>query len=621
MLTRLLLVSVLFLGALNYHPAQAPATYPVCAQSPLPLPPDNTTFTYLPLIQSKGAIAGPAVASSLPPCTVYCGLALADDPYRPAGYHTYFADEFDCNQRLPYWTLQSQMTPASYTPPANGYTEVSDGTLKVGVTGPAASFPYLYLIDDRASTYDIPYQAGGRWANRVDWLPDLGDFRIAMRLRFPVERLGEHRIALYMDGHQPSYAGPLLYVGYDYNDQVEAWRGLIVGTDRANSFVDLGEHGYADPYTDWIVVTADFQYSQNRFSLAVDSQTVLTKPLSSFKGYPQAAIRPDILYLGSLALMQEPSLWTNIELDWLRVYAPETLDPPPYGLLAPTLEASPWPGDPATSYSAALPPGPFANTPYWSEDFNQAAMPGYWTRVLNPDPVNAWTEVKNGAVRLRNNGHATATPVWAIFDDLLPLTILSTQAESPLTYLNQRRESSLLFPDGLSSMAVYPRFNWRPNNGNVRYAWRGLQTANGYGVEISNGGHVPYFTGALFYTLQDTTSNNGGGQFIFPGCQEQYFWRLHQLPQYRVPHEQWVIITADYINGTAYLYVNGQLIGWWPESDCSLNWYLKGENATSPDTLFFGNLATGPAGSWSQVSVDWFATFAGLSRPEFLADK
>jgi hypothetical protein len=57
---------------------------------------------------------------------------------------------------------------------------------------------------------------------------------------------------------------------------------------------------------------------------------------------------------------------------------------------------------------------------------------------------------------------------------------------------------------------------------------------------------------------------------------------LHLLPQYRVPPKQWVTITADYINGTAYLYIKSQLMGWWPESDCSMNWYLKGENATSP---------------------------------------
>ena len=168
----------------------------------------------------------------------------------------------------------------------------------------------------------------------------------------------------------------------------------------------------------------------------------------------------------------------------------------------------------------------------------------------------------------------------------------------------------------LGATFEYPRVDWRPNEGNVRYAWRGRQTANGYGVEISNGGHFPYFTGAMFYTLQDTTTGGGQGQFIFPACQEQYFWRLHLLPGYSVPHEQWTTITADYINGTVHLNADGQEIGWWPESDCSLNWYLKGENATSPDVFFFGNPATasGAAGSWSEVFNHWFATFPGLPR-------
>ena len=146
----------------------------------------------------------------------------------------------------------------------------------------------------------------------------------------------------------------------------------------------------------------------------------------------------------------------------------------------------------------------------------------------------------------------------------------------------------------------------------MRFAWRARQTANGYGVEISNGGHFPYFTGAIFYLLQDTTSNEGSGQFIYPGCQEQYFWRLHNLPGYEVPHDDWTLLTVDYVNGTVHPYLDGHEIGWWPESDCSLNWYLKGENATSPDVLFFGNPATGEAGSWSEIFVDWFATFEGL---------
>ena len=73
-----------------------------------------------------------------------------------------------------------------------------------------------------------------------------------------------------------------------------------------------------------------------------------------------------------------------------------------------------------------------------------------------------------------------------------------------------------------------------------------------------------------------------------------------------------MVVTADFVNGTAHLYVDGREVGWWPQSDCSQNTYLQGENATTPDTLFFGNLATAPRGAWSTVSIDWFATFAGL---------
>lgn len=245
-------------------------------------------------------------------------------------------------------------------------------------------------------------------------------------------------------------------------------------------------------------------------------------------------------------------------------------------------------------------------------------MPDYWQLIQNPDPANTWTEVEDSRAALRNNGFATGVPVWAIFDDMLPVDILSEPEagrETPDEY-RQRRGGSPFFPAGdVAGNSTFPRFDWRPNEGNIRYAWRGRQTANGYGVEISNGGHFPYFTGAIFYTLQDTTTF-GGGQFIFPSCQEQYFWRLHLLPGYAVPYNEWTMVTADYINGTVHLYLDGQKIGWWPESDCSLNWYLKGENATSPDVLFFGNPATASqaAGGWSEVFVDWFATFPGLPR-------
>lgn len=616
-------LTLFFYGSNPLISAAAPP-YPVCIQPTLTptttSPADNPTLDhqlYLPVV------FGPP---SLPLCTVYCGLAPLNDPYRPIGYHTYFADEFDCNQMLDYWTRQGQMTTASYTPPATGYVEVSNGSLHVGVPGVDTSFPYLYMVDDSATTYDVPHTT-----RRVDWLPNSDDFRLALRVRFKVDALGEHRIAIYADGHRPNYAGPLFYVGTDYNGQEEAWRGLIVGTDRANSFVDLGDYGYADPYTGWVVVTADFSYNTDTFTLAVDGVPRLTKPLSAFKDYPNAATRPDTLYLGSLALLQDPVPWTDFELDWLRVYAPLAVPEATFGLLTASVEPVPSPVDAPNAFSAALPTGPFANTPHWSEHFSGSEMPTYWQRVYNPDPSSAWTEVGNSQASLKNDGSATGVPVWAIFDDMLPLNILGgleIGRESPADYLRRRGGSPFWTPpptpplegegSQVGAAATYPRFDWRPNQGNIRYAWRGRQTASGYGVEISNGGHFPYFTGAMFYTLQDSSSNDGQGQFIFPGCQEQYFWRLHRLPGYSVPHNEWTIVTADYINGTVHLYVDGQKVGWWPESDCSLNWYLKGENATSPDILFFGNPATAPnaPGGWSEIGLDWFATFPGLARVE-----
>jgi len=600
------------ISMLGGRPAQSVETtsiqaidYPVCIDNApsATLPPSSETpyRTYLPLML-RGEV------HKLPDCSVYCGLLLEDDPYRPDGYHTYFADEFDCNRLLGYWTVQGQMTPASYIPPATGVVSVDNGRLRVAVPGSDVAFPYLYMIDDGATTYDVPHTA-----RRVDWMPETGDFRVAMRVRFNAEVVGEHRISIYADGHDPGWGGPLFYVGTDYGDE-EVWRGLIVGADRGNSFVDLGDQGYADPYTDWVVVTTD--YISDTFTLSVDSTPVITRSLSSFKGYPQAATRPDTLYIGSLALLESPVPWTDVEVDWIRVYAPNSTPPAARGILDATIEEPPNPIDAPTPYSSALPPGPFANTPYWHEDFEGTTIADYWQLIQAPDPTHSWTAVENSYAAILNDGYATGVPVWAIFDDMLPDDILSTSGdvgESPLDYLRRRGGSPFfLDTDGVSTSAQYPRVDWRPNQGNLRLAWRGRQTANGYGVEISNAGHFPYFTGAMFYTLQDTTSDAGGGQFIFPGCQEQYFWRLHRLPGYAVPHEGWTLVTADYINGTVHLYVDGQEVGWWPESDCSLNWYLKGENATSPDVLFFGNPATGEAGPWSEVFIDWFATFTGL---------
>ena len=579
--------------------------YPVCVDdtpsASLPWSHNSPHRTYLPLVL-RGE------SRDLPNCTVYCGLLLEDDPYQLEGHRLYFADEFDCNRLLGYWTVQGQMTPASYTPPATGLVSVANGRLRVAVPGSDIAFPYLYMIDDGATTYDVPHAT-----QRVDWIPETGDFRVAMRVRFNAESVGEHRISIYADGHAPGWGWPLFYAGTDYGHE-EAWRGLIVGADRGNSFADMGELGYTEPYSDWVVVTADS--FGDVFTLSVDSTPVITRSLSTFKGYPQAATRPDSLYIGSLALLESPVPWTDVEVDWIRVYVPDSTPPAPRGLLDALVEEPPKPTDSPTPYSLALPSGPFANTPYWVEDFEGSVMPDYWQLIQNPDPPHSWTVVEESYVAILNDGAATGVPVWAIFDDLLPddiLRVTGEAGESPLDYLRRRGGSPLDVGVGwLRGLVQYPRFDWRPNQGNLRFAWRGRQTANGYGVEISNAGHVPYFTGAIFYTLQDTTSNEGSGQFIFPGCQEQYFWQLHLLPGYHVPHETWTLITADYINGTVHLYVDGQQVGWWPESDCSLNWYLKGENATSPDVLFFGNPARGEAGAWSEVFVDWFATFTGL---------
>jgi hypothetical protein len=198
-------------------------------------------------------------------------------------------------------------------------------------------------------------------------------------------------------------------------------------------------------------VAANFNYSADSFTMSVDGTPLIEKPMSSFKGYPLASIRPDVLYVGSLALLEEAVSWTDIELDWLRVYSRDSTPAAQYGLLAAAIEPSPTPLDPATPYSTMLPAGPFANAPHWVEDFDSAGlMPAGWHQV---------------AIRIR--------PI--------------------------------------------------------------------------------------------------------PGR-------------------------------------------WWPESDCSLNWYLRGENTTAPEVLFFGNPATAREfpSSWSEVHVDWFATFPGLPRVPLL---
>lgn len=128
-----------------------------------------------------------------------------------------------------------------------------------------------------------------------------------------------------------------------------------------------------------------------------------------------------------------------------------------------------------------------------------------------------------------------------------------------------------------------PRVDWLPAGGNFRIALRvrfAVEQLGEHRISIYADGHRSSYAGPLFYVGTDYNDQ------------------------------------VDYINGTVQVYVDGQPGGWWPESDCSLNWYLKGENATSPDVFFFGNpaLARHAPGSWSQVSLDWVVTFVGLPR-------
>lgn len=541
-----------------------------------------------------------------------CTASPAQDPHQPEGWFLYFADEFNCDEVPAHWSVQGAMSAAAYQPPANGYVQVNSGALQVGVVGQDVSFPYLYLVDDSATTYDIPFTE-----RRIDWIPNSGDYRLALRVRFRIESVDDHRISLYADGHTPSYAGPLYYVGADNNRAMEAWRGIILGVDRGNHIVDLGDHGYIDAYAEWIIVTIDHLESEDRLVLSVDGKPLLTTALSTFKHYPYAATRPDVFYLGSLAYLERATGWIDIDLDWLRVYAPSTTPPAQPGIQQAIAEEASTPNDAPNIYSSQLPPGPFANTPHWFEDFDgdSRAMPSNWRLLLDNDPRNSQTNVDASHAVISNNGDATGVPVWGIYDDLRQF--VPPAGRGAARYLDQRStvEESASARALLADPPTY--VDWRPNHGNIRYAWKAKQSAEGYGVEVSNGGHVPYFTGAMFYTLLDTTTA-GRGQFIFPTCQEKYFWRLELLPAYAHLGNMETIVTADYINGTAFFYVDNELIGWWPESDCSLNWYLHGENATTPDLLFFGNPAEDKPGRWSEVSVDWFVTFPGLDGPQLV---
>ena len=122
-------------------------------------------------------------------------------------------------------------------------------------------------------------------------------------------------------------------------------------------------------------------------------------------------------------------------------------------------------------YSAALPAGPFANTPHWSEDFDQPGtsrpMPDYWQLFQEPDPANSWTEVNNSQAALRNNGVAIGVPVWTIFDNMLPPNILSgleQQGESPTDYLQRRGGSPFFHESPCFSSHLRKRFSMRMAN-------------------------------------------------------------------------------------------------------------------------------------------------------------
>jgi len=191
---------------------------------------------------------------------------------------------------------------------------------------------------------------------------------------------------------------------------------LIAGADRGNIFVDMRALGYAEPYIDWVVMTAD--YIGDSFTLSVDGAPVITRTLSSFKGYPTAATRPDALYLGSLALLETPVPWTDIEVDWLRVYAHNSVPLPRPGMLKATFEAAPAP---------TAPPRPIRRS--CRQDRSPTPLTGVRSspelrcrptgQGEGPGSRPFMTALAGGWVSLLTDHHATGTPVWAVFDDML----------------------------------------------------------------------------------------------------------------------------------------------------------------------------------------------------------
>src|SRR5690606_23368098 len=143
------------------------------------------------------------------------------------------------------------------------------------------------------------------------------------------------------------------------------------------------------------------------------------------------------------------------------------------------VETPPAPQDVPTIYSAQLPAGPFAHTPHWSEDFDNStgAMPSYWNLLVNHDPANSSTRVANDHAAILSNDRATGVPVWGIVDDVLPATHLLAQSDWGDYFSRRREKMATVAPFG-EQVFHYPRVDWRPNRGNIRYAWKAVQTAD-----------------------------------------------------------------------------------------------------------------------------------------------
>ena len=256
----------------------------------------------------------------------------------------------------------------------------------------------------------------------------------------------------------PPTPGPLFYVGTDYNAEHESWRGLVVGANRgyaAGDTVDLGDFGYADPYTGWVVVTVDFNYTGDTFTLAVDGVPRISKSLSAFKGTPDAATRPDTLYIGSLARLQKATRWTDIELDWgFGSTPPSPRRRQPTVCWRQPSNPRPRPPVPTPPIPRPCPPAPSA-TPLTGAKISTSraqAAQCPTTGSRSPIPIRATPGPRLQTARPPSE--ITATPLGcrfgAIFDDMLPVDILSTsvgERDTPAAYL-QQRGGSPFWPGG-----------------------------------------------------------------------------------------------------------------------------------------------------------------------------